>query len=335
MKTSVPHPCPAWAEKLAAVHSNDLSPEERTALEVHVASCEQCRAAQERYAQMDAAILRLPAPVLPELPAKVLAQWAAEDRAARRSGVVRPLRSQEQPLLRDTPTLPDGPIAPSRPERRPPRRPFSLLTAIAAVLLVALLTTALIASRLHFGPPSGGPGPQNTTPPTGITVIATQGTAVISPSPTPTSHPVKVYFSHNPESYNDPSFVQAVQRISPDAGVATFALKQLFLGPTADEQAQGYFSEFVGNLGNDNVCSDTSKVFTLSLDHRGTTPETGTATVMLCVSVTIPGDLSGFRMQAMITATLTQFPNTKKVVILNNQGNCFNDLRGGNNCLQG
>ncbi len=333
MKTSVPHPCPAWAEKLAAVHRNDLSSEERAALEAHVATCEQCRAAQQRYAHMDAAILGLPAPVLPALPAKLLAEWQAEDRAAQRSGLVRPFRSRAQTSLREMPTLPAGPAAPPRPERRAPRRPLSLLTAIAAVLLVALLTTALIASRLHFGQPSGGPGPKNTTAPT---VVTTQPTTT-APTATATQHPipVKVYFSHNPESYTDPTFVKSVQRISPNSGVATFALKQLFLGPTAAEQAQGYFSEFAGNMSTDNVCSDTSKVFTLSLDHRGTTPQTGTATVMLCVSVMIPGDLSGARMTAMITATLTQFPNIKNVVILNNQGNCFNDLRGGNACLNG
>jgi hypothetical protein len=327
MKTSVPHPCPAWAAQLAAAQSNDLSPEERAALEAHLASCETCRAAQERYAEMDAAILRLPAPALPDLPAKLLAQWQAEDRAGRRSGMVRPLRLRGRAVPGAAPTLPNGPSA-------PPRRPLSLLTAAAAVLLVALLTTALIASRLHSGgPPTGNPTPQNTTAPTVVTNQPT--TTAPTATSTPKSYPVQVFFSRHPESDSDPNAVFAVQRIAPNLGVATFALKQLFLGPTADEQAQGYYSDFVGNLGAVNYCADSSNDFVLSLDHRGTTPETGTATVILCRQVSVPGDLSGFRMQAMITRTLLQFPTNKRVVILNSQGDCFNDLRGDNACLQG
>jgi hypothetical protein len=328
MKTSIPHPCPAWAAKLAAAHTNDLSPKERAALEQHLTSCENCRAAQERYAQMDAAIGHLPAPALPELPAKLLTEWQAEDRAGRRSGIARPFRSRGQPIL------PNEPDAPPRPTGRPPRRPLSLLTAIAAMLLVALVTTALILSRVHLGGPQPAtPGPQHTTAPTTVT---NQPTATV-PAATGTPKPiiVLVYFSRHPESDNDPTLVFPVQRVSPDLGVATFALKQLFLGPTADEQARGYYSEFVGNLGAVNYCADSSNDFVLSLNHRGTTPETGTATVTLCRQVAVPGDLSGFRMTAMITRTLTQFPNITQVVILNSQGDCFNDLKGGNACLQG
>ncbi len=129
--------------------------------------------------------------------------------------------------------------------------------------------------------------------------------------------------------------VMAVQRVSPDLGVATFALKQLFQGPTASEQAQGYYSPFTGTLGATNYCTDQTKDFTLSLDHRGTKAEQGTATVTLCRDVAIPGDMAGYRMSAVITQTLLQFSNMKQVVILNRNGDCFNDLRGGNSCLNG
>ncbi len=329
MKTSIPHPCPAWAARLAAAQSNDLSPEECAALEAHVASCEHCRAARERYAEMDAAIGRLPAPALPALPAKLLAEWQAEDRAGRRSGIVRPVRSRGRSRPGTAPTLPNGPSA----TPRPPRRPFSLLTAAAAVLLVALVTTALILSRVHPGVPGGTPTPQHTTAPTVVTNQPT--TTAPTATSTPKSYPVQVYFSKHPNSDTDPTLVFPVQRISPDLGVATFALKQLFLGPTPEEQAQGYYSDLVGNFGPINTCTDTSKDFTLALDHRGTRPETGTATVTLCHELLVPGDLSGARIQAMITTTLKQFPNIKQVVILNYQGNCFNDLKGGNACLNG
>jgi hypothetical protein len=35
-----------------------------------------------------------------------------------------------------------------------------------------------------------------------------------------------------------------------------------------------------------------------------------------------------------VTATLTQFPNVTKVIILNYQGHCFDDLRGDDSCLR-
>lgn len=52
-------PCPDWADKLAAFHSNDLSPSDREALNVHVASCEACTAVLHEYHEMDERIHRV------------------------------------------------------------------------------------------------------------------------------------------------------------------------------------------------------------------------------------------------------------------------------------
>lgn len=333
MTAPLPQPCQQWRLKLAAAHPDDLESAERAALAAHLATCPSCAAVAAAYARMDAAVQRLPAPApLAGVPPKLLALWADEDRQSQASAPIA-LAQRERPLRSATREAETTPIFPQRPPPRRPRRLVSGLTALAAVLVIVLLTAALLASRLH-NTSSGGPRPQQTTAPT---VVTSQPTA---PLPTPTAtntpqvYPVLVYFSHHPESDSDPTAVIAVHRTSPNLGVATFALEQLFLGPTAAEQEQGYYSDFTGNIGPTNNCSDQSQDFTLSLNHRGTKSEAGTATVRLCRQVSIPGDFSGARMKAMITKTLTQFSNIKQVVILNDQGNCFDDLQGANACLQ-
>ena len=341
MTALLPQPCQQWRLKLAAAHPADLEPAERAALEAHRATCAGCAAVSAAYARLDAAVLRLPGPApLESLPPKLLALWEAEDqqaehvpaRLASRATATRPQSLDASP----------PPAFPARLQPRRHRRLVPGLAAMAAVLVIALLTAALLSTR--FQGQGSGPTGHTAVSTTGITQLPTTaptvgGTQVPTNGPTatgtPGAYPVEVFFSRHPDSDSNPSAVFAVKRTSPNLGVATFALNQLFLGPTAGEQSQGYYSEFMGNLGSQNYCNDQSKDFTLSLNHRGTKPETGTATVMLCRQVSIPGDLSGFRMAAMITQTLTQFPNTTQVAILTYNGNCFNDLKGGNDCLQG
>jgi hypothetical protein len=327
VKNSAPQLCNVWATRLAAAHPADLTPAERAELESHLASCPACSALAARYVQMDARILQSPGPApLPELPAKLLALWAKEDQA-----VVSELSGASSPVLASSPRSDNAPVRPFLPgglrERKllPSHRLVSMVSAIAAIVIVALLTTALVVSRLLPGPSTGILHPVPTA--TATTAPAVSATSV--------EYPVKVYFAHHPESDSDPTTVFPVQRVSPTLGVATFALTQLFAGPTASEQAQGYYSPFDGALGATNYCSDPSKDFMLSLNHRGSTPEQGTATVTLCRTVSIAGDLDGARMKAMITSTLLQFPGNKQVVILNYAGQCFDDLRGGNQCLTG
>jgi hypothetical protein len=334
MTAPVPQPCQQWRLKLAATHPADLEPAERAALEAHIATCAGCAAAYAAYLRLDAAVQRLPGPApLEGLPPKLLALWAAEDQQEQNAHAPVRLASRERPL-RSTVADTRSPVFPERPApRRPSLRLASGLTALAAVLVIALVTAALLTSRLH----GQGSGPTGKT--VGVTQTSQTGvtpTWTTTATPTPgTTYPVEVFFSRHPGSDNNPSLVYPVQRTAPNLSVATFALKQLFLGPTAAEQAEGYYSDFMGNLGTTNYCSDKSNVFTISLNHRGTKPEAGTATVMLCVQVSLPGDLSGARMKAMITQTVLQFPNNKNVVILNYQGNCFDDLKGGNDCLRG
>ena len=158
--------------------------------------------------------------------------------------------------------------------------------------------------------------------------------ACLNGKPAASGYAVKVFFSKHPVSDDDPTAVFPLARTSPTLGVATFALGELLKGPTQAERAQGYYSPFEGQLALVSYCTGPFRDFDITLDHRGATAEPGTATVRFCRRVDIPGEMAGPRMLTTITATLTQFANTKQVVVLNYQGNCFADLRGDNACLK-
>lgn len=158
---------------------------------------------------------------------------------------------------------------------------------------------------------------------------------------TPTATPpttVKVYFAKHPDTDNNPTVVFAAQRVTTATNTqdqATFALDEMLKGPTAAERAQNLYSPFDGKLALQSVCPGPFRNFDLTLNHKGATIEDGTATLQFCRRVDIAGDLEGPRMAAMISSTLLQFPEIKKVVILDYHGNCFDDLRGENACLNG
>lgn len=174
-------------------------------------------------------------------------------------------------------------------------------------------------------------------------LVAACGATTTSPgaNKTPTVTPsgtVKVFFTKHSDSDNNPTAVFAVTRTTTATTVqerATFALNEMLKGPTTAERAQNYYSPFDGQLALQSVCPGEFRSFDLTLDHRGSKAESGTATLQFCRRVDIPGDLDGPRMAAMVTSTLLQFSQIKQVVILNYQGNCFDDLQGQNACLTG
>ncbi|MGZ6388686.1 MAG: GerMN domain-containing protein [Ktedonobacterales bacterium] len=171
-----------------------------------------------------------------------------------------------------------------------------------------------------------------------ITACATTSPGATTPTPTATSAAVKVYFTKHPDSDSNPLAVFALTRTTTTTGTqdqATFALEEMLKGPTQAERAQGYYNPFDGQLALQSFCAGPFRNFDLTFDHRGSRFEQGTATFQFCRRVDIPGELAGPRMSAMVTSTLTQFPAIKKVVILNYQGNCFDDLQGQNACLAG
>ena len=66
---------------------------------------------------------------------------------------------------------------------------------------------------------------------------------------------------------------------------------------------------------------------------KGSTPATDTATFKFCRVVNVPGEVAGGEMKAELTATLTQFANIHRAVILTQDGRCFEDLSGEDMCL--
>lgn len=180
----------------------------------------------------------------------------------------------------------------------------------AALLLLALLLAGCTATGVIITP----------------TDTASPGASATATATTATSFPVKVYFSKHPETDSNVTAVFPVGRVSPTIGVATYALQQLILGPTASEAASGYFTELPASLTGASNCGGPD--FTYTIDNA-----THTGKLQFCKQTQLAGDLVGPRIKAEINATLTQFPNVTKVIILNSSGHCFDDLQGADSCL--
>jgi hypothetical protein len=211
------------------------------------------------------------------------------------------------------------------PAIRSHRPRYSILVLMSALTLFAFLLSACGENL-----PAGSGNLSTSATATSIVSASTASTA--------TSYPVKVYFSRYPESVSTNfSTVYAVDRISPTIAVGTFALQLLIAGPTLSEQQAGYFTELNTMLSGPSNCSSPRPVggpdFTLTLDKKGTVTEPGTATVKFCRGLTSPGIGADARVKAEISATLTQFANIKKVVILTKDGHCFGDESGKDFCL--
>jgi hypothetical protein len=161
----------------------------------------------------------------------------------------------------------------------------------------------------------------------GGTATATATTAPPTAIATPSGYAVKVFFSTHPDSDTNFSAVFPVTRVSPTLGVGTFAVQQLIAGPTAAEAATGLYTELTAGITGPSNCGGPDFQYAI-------TSATHTGTLQFCKTVLLPGEASGPRIKAEITATLTQFPNVTKVVILNNTGHCFDDLSGKDLCLQ-
>lgn len=147
-----------------------------------------------------------------------------------------------------------------------------------------------------------------------------------SPTATAGGIPVKVYFSKHPESDSNVNAVFSVNRLSPSVAVGTYAIQQLIVGPSGAEQAAGFFTELGGSLTGTSNCGGADFQYTIdNASHTGT--------LRFCRTTQLAGDLVGARIKAEINATLTQFPNVTKVVILNSAGHCFDDMSGMDTCL--
>ncbi len=140
-----------------------------------------------------------------------------------------------------------------------------------------------------------------------------------------TTYPLQVFFSKSPQSNDDPNKVFGLQRNSMNPDVATFAVKELLKGPTAEEKAAGYFSKTAVRAGPSN-CDDN--------DFRLTIAD-GVATLRFCRVFDHLGVVADGQAESQLNTTLKQFDSVKRVVILNRTGDCEFDLSGQNSCKSG
>lgn len=204
-------------------------------------------------------------------------------------------------------------------------RHLTHISAISSIVALVALT-ALVAAGCSS---SSGTGSTPTATASALTATATPAPA--TGTSTPSGYPVRVYFSRHPDTDNNPAAVFPVDRIAPNLQVATYAFQQLIAGPTASETAANYFTPLPSSLTGSSNCGGPD--FQITLNMKGGTPETGTATLRFCRATQLAGDLTGGVISAEINATLKQFSTIHKVVILNSSGSCFDDLSGQNLCL--
>ncbi len=133
---SLPVPCTAWANRLAALHPNDLTPDEQTAVKNHLASCPACAAVYAAYQEVDARILSLPA-VQPSLQQIARLDASIAD------------QTQNNPRRKPPAVVQERPALPARAPTRLARleRRASLLAAVLIVIALAGSAFALFSSR--------------------------------------------------------------------------------------------------------------------------------------------------------------------------------------------
>ncbi len=200
---------------------------------------------------------------------------------------------------------------------------FTSARLLALGLLAALLTLSACTV-------TGTGGTVDNTPTAGGG--AGSPTATAAATNAPSGNPVVVYFSKHPDSDSNVNAVFAVNRVSPDLGVAKFSLQQLIAGPTAAEAGAGFYTDLTTSLTGASTCGGAD--FQLYPDHKGTTVSApGTMTIKFCRATQLAGDLTGSRIVAEMNKTMLQFSNIHQVVILTKDGGCFNDFQGANACL--
>lgn len=195
------------------------------------------------------------------------------------------------------------------------------------------LTIMLTIMVLACGAVAGWQLYSNHHTPAASSGSVTQKTTPVSPPPANgtqpnTGHPqtylVRVHFSKHPDSDNDPSATFPVNRTSDTLGVARFAIAELLKGPTASEQSANYFTTV---KLRDGTSSCGGQDFKLSISG-------GTATLQFCRPFDHLGVVADGQANSELKATLMQFGSVKKVVVLNQSGDCEFDLSGLNLCKQ-
>jgi len=146
-----------------------------------------------------------------------------------------------------------------------------------------------------------------------------------TPAPSESSLDVVVYYSSDPESYEDPTYSVPVDRTSNRTDIGTYTIEELISGPTSAERMLGLFTPI--ELGGTSNCDGDD--FTLIINQQ-----TKKARLQFCKEIVSAGIGDDARIISTVNGTLTQFSTVDEVIILTRDGNCFGDESGMNQCLE-
>ncbi len=138
-----------------------------------------------------------------------------------------------------------------------------------------------------------------------------------------------LYFSKDPESEDNYSYFASVDRVTTRLDVATFLTEEYIKGPSATEQASGFY---VGDIdGPEPTFTDTSncsgKDFGINIIDR-------VATLRFCRTLVSVGGAYDARFLEGIKYNINQFDTVDKTVVLDKTGHCLFDLSGTDVCLE-
>ena len=135
---------------------------------------------------------------------------------------------------------------------------------------------------------------------------------------------LRVYFQKFPEATDDYSFVDAVFRTTTRTDDTIFVLEEFLKGPTVVEEAEGFKGIEPVSLSGPSSCN--GKNFELTISDN-------IATFQFCKATSGLNDNTS-QVSVPISENVKYYnPEVEKVIILDIDGNCFNDLSGINACL--
>lgn len=138
-------------------------------------------------------------------------------------------------------------------------------------------------------------------------------------SPIDNNEIVNLFFSQDPESYNNPLITVKVERETVRNDLEIYSIEELIKGPNENEQiTQRLFSEI--DLSGTSNCDN--KDFTLSIDDQKE------AVLKFCRELVIAGTLSEARIKEMLSDTLLQFKTIETIVMLDKKGEMLFNAQG-------
>ncbi len=164
--------------------------------------------------------------------------------------------------------------------------------------------------------------------PLAITACVANGLTASLQSAQAAETTVTVFFLRAPVPFATslPPPLCTAERSVSSADPVSGAVTALLAGPTAQEAQANVASRWSDVLTGESNCDGAD--FTLAVTD-------GTATVQFCRSVRLGGVLTDVAMARQMEATLTQFSEITKGIILDVRGDCMFDLSGLNRCLDG